>query len=132
VSGGLFPQLQSYAAAQRELASATARTATVSWTVNVDGAGQAIVDIDFATFFLEQPIFTWGSVAAAPLAEEELPLCNAIVRSWSQTDRGFHIGANVGLVVWQPVEPPSGQEPVLTFHLQFVGIATPSVHGLEG
>lgn len=71
--------------------------------------------VDFGLTFIEEPYMSFGSFVDTDALDEllgdtsgnlppQLPLCSGYVTDWDRDDRGFYVGAWVGVRVWFPYE----------------------------
>lgn len=71
--------------------------------------------VDFGLTFIEEPYMSYGFMidldTLDDLLENEqgtktppIPMCSGAVTSWDRDDRGFFVGAWVGVHVWFPYE----------------------------
>lgn len=103
--------------------------------------------VDFGLTFTEEPYLSCGHQIDLDdlddLLENEagtttppMPLCTGYVTSWDRDDRGFYVGAWVGVVAWYPYEANirPDVEIEMSHHYTFKAIAMKDVpiEGAEG
>lgn len=119
-----FDALERRAANQRNQAQASARPARVRFFADVEGYGEGEVRfsgdnmLSFATYMLEEPLFTYGFRVLSNVRAGELPIASASVLRYEINDREFYTGADIGIRVRSHAERIS-----LRFSLIFDGYA---------
>lgn len=66
----------------------TGKIHSIQGFVNIVGAGEAILDVNFPVWFLEKPLFTFGGEMAPGevLTAGQYPMISMIVHSWVMKD----------------------------------------------
>jgi hypothetical protein len=126
-----------------------ARLAQVFAHTNTTGQGTFTFPdtIEFGLTFIEEPNMMYGCFIDQDAWEDQLehdeeaddtlalPSTSGFVCDWIQDEKGFHIGAAVGVCVWFPVYDPLATEPIVPIDSQpaikhyftFAGIAMKDV-----
>lgn len=80
--------LEARRGATGRLDSLTGRVHTVQGFFDLDGAGEALLDVNFPVWFMERPLFTFGAEMRAgnALSVGAYPTISVLVLRWSMKD----------------------------------------------
>lgn len=99
----IHEHMQTVTNKQREAAQAAPRPARVRFTIRTAGVGETRMlggaALKFGAMLMEEPSFSFGLVAAEPLAGGQLPLATATVLRYLVTPSGLYYGAEIGFKV---------------------------------
>lgn len=93
----------------RQLEDATGRVHTISGEFLVDGAGEALVPVNFPVVFIEKPRFHFGGELSpgSVITDGQFPTVSAVVGTWTYMERQvqpFYRGATLCVVTTGPAE----------------------------
>jgi hypothetical protein len=111
VAGAQFDRSLASATTRRgrsleSLAEQTVKNGMVHGFVEIDGTGEAMVDVTFPATFLEKPAFTFGFELADNTwpTDGAFPVYSASVITWvtskRSNDRVYYLGARLGVVIF--------------------------------
>ena len=128
-------ELDRHAENSARLAEAFAR-----FTTTAQGSIEFGERVAFGVTFTEEPYMSYGAYIDLDELDDkmgntpssltpQMPLTSGFVTDWDRDDRGFYVGAWVGVRVWYPYE--SGVSPDLDFsmshHFSFKAVAMKDV-----
>lgn len=96
--------------------------------------------VDFDVTFVEEPFMSYGAYLDLEALDDlmgnepssvppEIPLCTGVVTDWDRDDRGFYVGAWVGVRIWYPYEATVWNELEfeMVHHFSFKAVAIKDV-----
>lgn len=96
--------------------------------------------VDFGLTFIEEPFMSYGAAIDLDALDEMLgneassitpaiPIATGVVTDWDRDDRGFYVGAWVGVRIWYPYEDSIWEqsEVEMQHHYTFKGVAIKDV-----
>lgn len=99
----------------------------VSGEIEVVNPGEAAISVNFPTFFVDKPAFSFGAQldAGQNTTLGNLPTCSIVVIAWHKSVRpdgsNIYVGAQFAIVT----TGPSDQVMLVQWHMEGVGLRSP-------
>lgn len=120
--------LEARRGAARRLEDLVGRFHTIEGFIDLNGAGEALLDVNFPVWFLEKPLFTFGGELAVDqvLTAGQFPTLSMLVQRWQMKDYPNNVSYFAGATLAIVITGPATQRLIGHWQVQAKALRNPS------